>query len=197
MRKSEELARRWMPGTRNGPGNRAAWEHPQDLVNLLAEMRGSFTVSLSNGLLAYLGDEPFNKIIDIAWGHDLIEDGRKDDGSPVTADDLRKEGLGEDVVQGIVLLTHNEVLEEKIAHLAQLKDSLGEREAMVKVVDRTCNLREGRTVYKDKRWARVIQQTNDFIVPLFDKIPEPFRTWLRSRLFEARDARPVVDGPNL
>jgi (p)ppGpp synthase/HD superfamily hydrolase len=193
MRKSEELARRWMPGTRQGPGNRAAWEHPQDLVNLLLEMRGSFTVSLSNGLNEVLSDEPFDRMRDIAWMHDLYEDGKKEDGSKVTAEDLRVEGFGVRVTNGVSMLSQSEN-EEKVQYLAGLTSKLDEETAIVKCVDRICNLREGKASFKDKRWARYINETQAYILPLLNLIRQPFKDWLKQHLLSAMAARPVVAG---
>jgi len=182
-----------MPGTRQGPGNRAAWEHPQDLVNLLLEMRGSFTVSLSNGLNEVLSDEPFSRILDIAWAHDLYEDGKKEDGSRVTAEDLRVEGFGLRVTNGVSMLSQSEN-EEKVQYLAGLTSKLDEETAIVKCIDRICNLHEGKDSFKDKRWARYINETQAYILPLLNLIRQPFKDWLKQHLLSAMIARPVVEG---
>ena len=182
-----------MPGTRQGPGNRAAWEHPQDLVNLLLEMRGSFTVSLSNGLHEVLSDEPFNRIVDIAWMHDLYEDGKKEDGSKVTTDDLGVEGFGLRVRNGVGALSQR-VDEEKVQYLARLSVTLDEETAITKCIDRICNLREGKDSFKDKRWARYINETQAYIMPVLTKIRSPFKEWLKDQLLKAMMARPVREG---
>jgi len=127
--------------------------------------------------------------------HDLIEDGRKEDGSRVIEADLTAEGIDYNIVFGVVSLTHDEAADSKIAYLARLRQTLRFAEAKVKLADRICNLREGRTVFKDKRWARVINETNQYIVPLLELIEirdeqEQLRKWLS----EAIAARPVVEG---
>jgi len=180
-----------MPGTRQGPGNRAAWEHPQDLVRLLTELWGlTHPPPPSEREKA-----TYEHCIDVAWMHDLIEDGRKEDGSRVIEADLTAEGIDYNIVFGVVSLTHDEAADSKIAYLARLRQTLRFAEAKVKLADRICNLREGRTVFKDKRWARVINETNQYIVPLLELIEirdeqEQLRKWLS----EAIAARPVVEG---
>lgn len=183
-----------MPGTRNGPGNRAAWEHPQDLVNLAMEMRGSFTVSADNGLGEVLSEHPFNDLVDILWMHDLFEDGKKEDGSQVVEQDLLVEGFSRKVVNGVRNLTHEEEVEAKVAHLARLGSVLSESEGIAKCLDRICNLREGKAVFKDKRWARVTNETQAYILPILNLIRQPFKDWLKKRLLDAMAARPVVEG---
>lgn len=182
-----------MPGTRQGPGNRPAWEHPRDLVKLLEELRGAFPGPTEASEQA-LEREGFERLVDIAWMHDLIEDGMRRDGVRVTAEDLRREGFDEIVVAGVILLTHREGVESKIAYLERLATTLGEGTAVVKLADRICNLREGKICFKDKRWARVVRETDQYIVPLLNKVQEPERGWLKEKLSEARDARPVVEG---
>jgi len=189
-----------MPGTRNGPGNRAAWEHPQDLVNLLTELWR--LIPEPDGSELPVSDrereERFHyqqRCIDIAWMHDLFEDGKKEDGSQVTEEDLYAEGFNQVIVTGVRNLTHEEEKEAKIAHLARLASVLSSAEATVKLADRICNLREGKMVFKDKRWARVIQETKAYIVPLLDKVGVGSeRNWLETWLREAIEARPVVEG---
>lgn len=183
------------PGLRQGPGNRQAWEHPQDLVNLLAELKG-----IARPPLEALGpnrlDAFFERLTDIAWLHDIIEDGRKGDGSKVTKDDLYHEGIHEDVITAVLHLTHRED-EEKIVYLARLRDraaggGIGPDVIIVKLVDRICNLREGKNVFKDHRWARVIKETNEYILPMADALPLSEQIWLRDNLLAAIQARPVV-----
>lgn len=182
-----------MPGLRQG-SSRPAWEHPRDLVKLLHELRAAHpTEADEDPMFRQLEEEGFQAMVDIAWMHDLLEDGRKEDGTSVSADDLRKEGFAVEVVEGVVALTHNEG-EQKVEYLARLIKTLKPKTAIVKCVDRICNLREGKPVFKDRRWARYVRETDDYIMPLLGLIQDPERSWLQGHLVSARDARPVVEG---
>jgi len=192
MRKSEELARRWMPGLRQG-SSRPAWAHPQDLVQLLGELRVAFATHEEDVLFSELEQDSFESLEDIAWAHDLLEDGRKEDGTLVVAEDLLREGLPVEIVKIVGFLSHNEGAEEKVTYLARLKTVLDAKGSIVKLVDRICNLREGRAVFKDRRWARYVRETKDFILPLLDQVAQPEKGWLEDRLLEALAARPVVE----
>lgn len=188
MRKSEQLARQWMPGFRQGPGHRPAWMHPQDLVNLLLEMKAAIPFTLG----AY--DEViYDHLVDVAWAHDLLEDGRKSDGSRVTKADLLTEGLSADVVADVVALSQQDG-EEKPAYLARLRGASAFA-MIVKCVDRICNLREGKDTFKSKRWARYVQETTDYILPLVQNISKFEAEWLEPRLLQARDTRSAEE-PN-
>lgn len=181
-----------MPGQRQG-SSRFAWEHPQDLVRLLGELRVAFATHEEDHQFSELEVEGFERLEDIAWAHDLLEDGRKEDGSRVVSDDLLREGISEEVVKIVGFLSQNEG-EEKVVYLARLKTVLDAKASIVKLVDRICNLREGRAVFKDRRWARYARETKDFILPLLDQVVQPERGWLEDRLLEALAARPVVEG---
>lgn len=172
MIKSEELARRWMPGHRQH-STRLAWEHPQDLVTLLNEYPRMKTAT----------------IVHVCWLHDIIEDGQKEDGSPVTSEDLVNEGFNLDVVASVVSLTHRKD-EDKPTYLARLRDNFpGYTVRVVKSLDRICNLREGAPMFKNVRWARYVNETRDYILPLTDTLPIDQRAWLRERLELAMNLR--------
>lgn len=195
MRKSEELARRWMPGTRHG-SNRPAWAHPEDLVKLLHELRAS---NPSEGdedeMFRSLEEEGFENMVDIAWMHDLIEDGvrmHNDHEHIILLDDLRKEGFSEYIVQQVRTLTKWDD-EEKGQYLLRVAKEAPVLTLIVKLVDRICNLREGRHSFTEKRWSRYVEETTTYIVPMLAKIGEPDREWLKVRLFEAMTARPVLE----
>lgn len=183
-----------MPGFRQGPGQRPAWMHPQDLVALLTELKDAFPIpAYGEEGYGFFGGENFDDMVDVAWTHDLYEDGKKEDGSPVTWMDLSV-ALGALVADGVRDLSHKPD-EEKIQYLTRLLEILGPTLAIIKCVDRICNLREGVSSFKDARWARYVAETNDYIIPLLDRIPAPYQGWLRTRLVAARDARPVVEAP--
>ena len=185
---AEALAKRWMPGDRQGkPGQtpRKAWEHPADLVRLLSERPGEFSEAGQIKALA------------MAWLHDVIEDGRKEDGSRVTTSDLQGLVVGygepsgpyldEAVVEGVVELTHPEGI-TKIAYYETLSE-IGYIPKLVKCVDRICNLREGAGVFKPARWERYVSETRTYILPLARDLREETAEWLTQHLHEALDAR--------
>lgn len=190
MRKSEELARAWMPGFRDGPENRPAWMHPQDLVQLLGKMKSAFPAPLmGDSGFGFFGPGNYEHLVDLCWGHDLIEDGKKEDGSPVTWEDLES-SLGHLVADGIERLSHKPN-EEKQVYLARLGTTLWAGEKIVKCIDRICNLVEGAKSFKPKRWARYIAETHDYIVPLAAETKSPYGEWLEDRLSKAMALRPV------
>lgn len=177
-----------MPGDRQGkPGQsaRKAWEHPADLVALLGERPGEFSEA---GQI---------KAMAMAWLHDVIEDGRKEDGSRVTAEDLyalvvgydseRKPYLDEAVIDGVVELTHPEGI-SKIAYYERLQE-IGYIPKLVKCVDRICNLREGAGVFKPARWDRYVRETELYILPLARDLREETAEWLTRHLLAAMALR--------
>jgi hypothetical protein len=175
----EGLAKRWMVGERKGPEgkpSREAWRHPEDLVLLIDEwdMPRAWNPNL----------KPYLKAV--AWLHDLLEDGRKEDGSSVTAQDLHDAVVEWAIVRDVVSLSQVPG-EDKPVYLARLgKASWAAK--FVKCVDRICNLREGKDCFKDPRWTRYVDETKRYIVPLTTNIP----TWFTDELQKAIDARPVV-----
>lgn len=190
MKKSEELARRWMTGTRESRKGHVtpAWSHPQDVVQALRDLRGSFPLPTEGLALGLFGAQHFESLLDIAWMHDLIEDGlielRR-----VTYADLASE-------VGVVLADCVERLscktdEPKEEYLSRLITTLGTGEATVKCADRLCNLRDGALTFKEKRWARYVEETNRYILPLTRLVPTPYRDKLRTDITAALASRPV------
>lgn len=191
MTKEEQLARRWMPGLRQGPAKRKAWEHPQDLVRLITQEM-SFVDTPA---------EEQEKRIAVAWLHDILEDGKKEDGTPVTMYDLLKEGVDQEVVNDVLGLTQQTLqgrdgpfLEPKAEYLARLTEQ-SQRTKLVKCVDRVCNLREGRTTFKVRRWIRYVGETYYFIFPLAEELPDLERSFLRIELIKAVEARIIGGAP--
>lgn len=169
-----------MLGTRQGPVPRPAWAHPQDLVELFKELPGDRSFFMTE------------RIIDTCWLHDIIEDGKKEDGSPVTQQDLILENVAFHTITDVVVLSQKPG-EDKSAYLARLHDVTPNYVPfVVKSLDRICNLREGKSCFKDKRWARYVGETKDYIIPLTDRLKNPERDWLLSRLEAALTARPVI-----
>lgn len=176
----EGLAKRWMVGERKGPPgfpSREEWRHPEDLVSLIDAYdmpREGFNPNL----------KPYLKAV--AWLHDLIEDGRKEDGTQVTEQDLLDAGVEWSIVRDVVSLSQVPG-EDKPVYLARL-DKVSWAAKFVKCVDRICNLREGKDCFKDPRWARYVDETKRYIVPLTTNIPN----WFADELQKAMAARPVV-----
>lgn len=187
MGQAEQLAKRWMKGRREGSSGRRAWEHPADLVRVLTE---EMPIIVGNG-------EELEKMVALAWLHDILEDGRKEDGTSVSMYNLQDEGVEEDIINDILALTQKTlrtregqfVPEEKSLYLARLKGK-SPRARLVKCVDRICNLREGKDCFKTKRWIRYVGETYYFIYPLAEDLPiVAERNWLQLKLVEAVQAR--------
>ena len=189
---AEALAKQLMTGYRHGrPGTapRRAWEHPADLVALLAERPGEFSEAGQVKAMA------------MAWLHDVIEDGRKEDGRRFTANDLRSLVVGHDVpgrepyldnsvVDGVVQLTHAEGT-SKVSYYETLKD-IDYIPKLVKCVDRICNLREGVNVFSPLRWDRYVLETRKYVLPLTNDLREETAGWLSDGLLAAMELRPAV-----
>lgn len=194
---AESLAKQWMPGFREGPRRRPAWEHPADLVRVLDQRPGDFSVAGQVKAKA------------MAWLHDVLEDG-KIDGQPVTVEDLQRhsyvmvahpEGgfvlpeiiaddacLPPEVIEGVLQLTHKPGAskEDYYKTLAGI-DYLPK---LVKCVDRVCNLHEGAETFKPARWARYVRETQTYILPLADSLNKDTARWLRTLLLDAMALRP-------
>jgi (p)ppGpp synthase/HD superfamily hydrolase len=190
----EQLAHEWMIGYRQGPQDgkrRFAWEHPQDLVNLLKELP---ELSGEPGV----GPEPnfigYRYMTRVAWLHDIIEDGVIGvEERSVTPNDLEDCGIHGVVIAGVVALTQKPT-EDKTTYLSRLHKAPW-TVRLVKCVDRICNLREGSQCFKDKRWARYVKETREYIIPLTQDLAEPHREWAVRLLEEAIALRPVVEVP--
>jgi (p)ppGpp synthase/HD superfamily hydrolase len=174
------LAQGWMRGMRQGrPGDphRPCWQHPEDLVRLLVE---EYPGKISDGMLT------------VAWLHDIVEDGRKDDGHAVSFEDLRREDIRASYVNDIATLTKGPD-ESKLSYLSRLRNApiSSPRVRIVKCVDRICNLREGHLLFKDSRWSRYVGETYYFLLPLTEQVGGYEGEWLREKLCEAAALRPV------
>jgi len=183
---SEILAKRWMPGLRHAaPGRpkREAWRHPEDLVVLIDEWPASEPVE---GWGTLRGPYLVRYLKSVAWLHDLIEDGRKEDKTRVTAQDLLWAGLLPEIVIDVQHLTHGDD-EDKGLALARLKTATYTSK-VAKCFDRICNLREGAVDFKEGRWGRYVVQTETYILPLAEELDPWFVTELRKGVA----LRPVV-----
>jgi (p)ppGpp synthase/HD superfamily hydrolase len=179
MIKAEELARAWMLGTRGkGSDKRPAWSHPQDVVNAITnEMPGYHTQR--------------STLIQIAWLHDVIEDGKLPNGDRPSVQSLFEAHIPMEVAFGVGALTYLEGgSKSRIEYLVGL-GKLTEVATIVKCVDRLCNLREGVGTFKDKRWIRYVGETLLFIHPLTEKLAQDTRIWLSGELLRTIDRRPL------
>lgn len=182
MKKSERLARKWMPGYRDGPDKRPAWKHPEDVVKVLTEE-----------LPEDIDYVPTDMIVDLAWLHDILEDGRiPTTGTRVTCELMENAGISELVQLGVNILTRKDwiSIEEYYDRLYRLGD---ENVLLVKLADRLCNLREGKNVYSDERWKRYVEETHKMVLPLCSRVLTRDSSlllavkWLESEIHAAMD----------
>ncbi len=211
--KEADLARRWMQAIRTGREirtaspvdhvrpdalhracelplskrlltDRQAWEHPQDVVMLFWELPG-----LEEPLRAWG--------VRVAWLHDIIEDGVKEDGSPVTEDDLRHE-LDDGVLDAVVELSHHKLTtlsEDRHSYLSRVTVDSGLDVLLVKLCDRVCNMREAALSFKAARWARYVDECSTYFLPGLERVRKVYPQaydFLRTELCRAMGARPVV-----
>ncbi len=179
-----------VPGTGNNPLPlppsrllaRPAWAHPEDVVALVEELPG---LTLATRLQA----------VRVAWLHDIIEDGKKEDGSPVTADDLRRETADDGVLEAVIELSHHR-RETREDYLARVTYNCDDPDILlVKVCDRVCNMREAALSFKDERWARYVDECSTYFLPSLRLLRRSLpltHDFLRTELCRAIGVRPVV-----
>jgi (p)ppGpp synthase/HD superfamily hydrolase len=168
------LAKRWMPGTRHG-SDRPSWMHPQDVVEVVRQVPGiRDTLSTQPTLEA------------VAWGHDLLEDGVTESGAKVTEDVLRAEGVPDEVVVCIKLLSK----EPWMTTPWYARQVMGAPDVVriVKCADRIANLTEARGTFDDHRWAKYVAETREWILPMAHELGGLHGRWLATRLTELVDA---------
>lgn len=95
-------------------------QHPTAVVSLLAHAPG----------FAELTHDKQEVAIAMAWLHDVLED------TPLTSNDLRKQGLPPDVIEGVIALTHMPQ-EPRLTYYARLKENPLAR--LVKIADMAHN----------------------------------------------------------
>jgi (p)ppGpp synthase/HD superfamily hydrolase len=172
--KAAELARRWMIGYRKNT-MREAWKHPLDLIELLHEMPGPW---------AEVDQMPFMETV--AWLHDLLEDGIKEDGERVDVDCLRAAGFVDEVISSVELLTRRDN-EEKSDYFHKIQGA-PEVVLVIKALDRIANLREGLVTYTSIEWlTRYVRQTEMWVLPFVRRLPLPHGPWLERNLNEIMD----------
>lgn len=139
---------------RKGSG-RAGWEHPADVVALL------------RGLPE--GDAAAPGAVNVAWLHDILEDGRIGDlGLAVGVDDLKTNGIDLEVIKDVVALTWKPEVETKADYLRRLRYVGTPRARLVKLADRLANLREGRDTMPAEWMERYAKEALRLVVPLAD-----------------------------
>lgn len=162
------LARRWMPGTRHG-GDRPAWRHPEDVVAVVRAVPGLEATDATAPALEA-----------VAWGHDLLEDGVTESGARVTGEVLRAEGVPEEVIGWIRLLSKDDATKGP-AYVEQVRTG-PDVVRIVKCADRIANLTEARGTFEPARWAKYVAETEDWILPMGRELGGAHGAWLAGRL---------------
>lgn len=168
-----ELAIKWTPGMRQGY-DRPSWTHPEEVARLVEEVPGEL---------------PREKMVAMAWLHDLLEDGVTQTGERVSSEVLLAEGISLEVVLGVEFLTHVEPM-PKPEYFVRLLDAPLEVR-VVKCLDRISNLLDGVSVFTDARWAKYVKETIVSVMPLAESIGGETGSWLMERLEAGLKARPV------
>jgi (p)ppGpp synthase/HD superfamily hydrolase len=180
---ARELAQRWMPGNRQSkPGipTREAWRHPEDIVKMIDWWAPESSTPFVNHMKC------------VAWLHDIIEDGRREDGSIISSTDLLVTGVHIDIISDVLHLTQG-VDEDKALALERVsKAPLSAR--IVKCFDRICNLKEGSKTFKTGRWNRYIVQTREYIIPLAESVDQELECeWFVPEMEAAILLRPTTE----
>jgi (p)ppGpp synthase/HD superfamily hydrolase len=119
-------------------------------------------------------------MVQTAWLHDIIEDGRKADGSSVQTADLCAAGISPLVVEDVLVLTQR-AGESEAEYIGRIAEA-GLEAKLVKCCDRICNLREGRGMFEAAYWQSYIDETNEFVRPLVSRLANPQCEWLTWQL---------------
>ena len=174
LEKAINLAKRWMPGCRM-KSNRPAWSHPEDVAKLVE------ACPLEGSLKDFA--------LQIAWLHDIIEDGVKEDGSPVTYQDLIAEGVPHLVVKEVDLLSKKEGQPRwDYYHLIAHKGT--GLAITVKILDRAANLKEGSETFGRRWFFNYRRDARLDFKPLLNFIDDPkLKGWLEERLDEAMNTK--------
>lgn len=173
VQRVRDLAIRWLPGLRH-KSTRHAWRHAEDVAKLVEA-------------LPFESDRERRAAMAVAWGHDLIEDGKTEAGLGVSILTLREAGVPPEIVRDIHSLTKTpgQTKEEYIDNVR-----LGPlRVQIVKCCDRTANLTEALTCFSGARWERYVHETLDWILPMAESLPELFKLALAPRLLELTKSR--------
>jgi hypothetical protein len=185
----ERLAKLWMTGYRKSipPGGspRSAWEHPQDVVEVIREE-----------LVVLIPDEfVLDYLTRVGWLHDVLEDGYTSEGTPITEGDLWDSGVDSQVIQDVVFISRRPG-EPKELYLSRLIDT-PIQVRLLKCIDRACVLREAPK--KDAAWwDSYSSSTRKFILPLAKSLhTEGWDTWAIGLLEHALTLRPSQRFPRV
>jgi (p)ppGpp synthase/HD superfamily hydrolase len=162
--KARELAVRWMPGKRQGY-DRPSWTHPEHVASLVVEVPGEW---------------PREKMVSMAWLHDIIEDGVTASGEGVSAEVLLEEGISAEVVEGVKALTHVKPMPKPEYFSALL--TAPEEVRVLKCLDRISNLSDAVPVFDEKRWAKYVKETLVSVMPLAKSVRGEAGAWLVGKL---------------
>lgn len=182
----ERLAKLWMTGFRKSvpPGGspRAAWAHPQDMVQVLLTEFPPPNTDFESRNLQYL--------IRVCWIHDILEDGHKPDGSLVTEEDLLACSVENCIVRDVVSISKKQG-EPKDKYLARLI-STSLRVRLVKCIDRACNLRDAPRTKSPEWWDLYAAETRKYILPLTVGLDyEDWATYLLQHALTLRPSRRI------
>ena len=171
-----ELVVRLMEGTRDG-SDRPWWRHAEDVAE---------------AVLGYGWIHPEGWMFwgCVAWMHDLLED----------CDGLTDEKLVQELVAGGVLPFRATELVRMVGILTKTKGEGGEyfqrirdcgqwQLSLIKILDRLANLREGRPVFSESRWAGYVEETRQHILPLVAIVDADLRERLLVELEAAMEER--------
>jgi len=168
---AEDIAKRWMPGTRL-KSSRPAWAHPEDVVKLVREC-------------PFLTGDDEEHALQVAWLHDVLEDGKQEDGSPVIYTDLTKAGVNGSVASDVDYLSKVDA-QPRWHYYTRLVHGATSIGIAVKVMDRVVNLKEGSETLGRRWFFNYRRDARLDIKPLLIYIGEPLlRKWLEEKLEEA------------
>ncbi len=175
---ASELAKQFMTGTRK-KSSQPAWTHPEAVAGLVTEVLLQAEVFHEHENWYFVKD-----MIVLAWLHDIIEDGIKEDGSRVTSTDLVMAGIPLVICGCVAEITHLEAKETKEEYLKRLLGS-GTIVKTVKVLDRIATLKEGKAVLGSVWAKQYAQKTEKGVMPLAKSIHGKLGMELSKRLAEA------------
>ena len=144
----KNLAEKYHAGqTRQGEGYIPYIVHPRDVVETLISW----------------GEKEDSPLIEMAWGHDLLED------TAVTEQEILAVS-SERVLNGIKMLTHAGNV-DKAAYLQSVADSGNRDVLLVKISDRICNTNDF-VILKGNLYAYNYMHKADCLIPALEKISD-------------------------
>ena len=162
----EALAKRWLQ-TPDPITGQPGWQHAADTVEVIQQIPGQWH------------QQDRDLMVQTAWLHHIFEQGRKDDGTPVTNQDLTGAGVPNTVIFAVGFLHRPDLEGPYTYHLRVARSQMTPFTvvvvacwvARVKVLDN-----EGRL---DRKTVRFV---NDYIIPLVQLVEDEDSTaWLADR----------------